>query len=107
MARRASGAAPARIGPATPLAVSGLLPPAVARRLRRLGLHTVRDLLFHVPRRYDDFSRPRSLRSLREAPPVEPVSSIVTIVELHTEQTFRRRIQKTTARLRDESGEGE
>jgi ATP-dependent DNA helicase RecG len=75
--------------------------------LGRLGLGSVRDLLFHLPRRYDDFSRPRSLRSLREDPPEGPVSSVVTVVELHTEQTYRRRVQKTTARLRDDSGEGE
>jgi ATP-dependent DNA helicase RecG len=67
----------------------------------------VRDLLFHLPRRYDDFTHPRSLRSLREDPPTEPVSSIVTVVEVHAEKTFRRRVEKTTARLRDASGEGE
>ncbi len=59
------------------------------------------------PRRYDDFTHPRSLRSLREDPPTEPVSSIVTVVEVHAEKTFRRRVEKTTARLRDASGEGE
>ena len=99
--------APTALTPDTPLARSGLLPPAAARRLGRLGLGSIRDLLFHLPRRYDDFSRPRSLRSLREDPPEGPVSSVVTVVELHTEQTFRRRVQKTTARLRDGSGEGE
>jgi len=100
-------AAPRALTLDTPLVSSGLLAPAAARRLLSIGLRTVRDLLFHLPRRYDDFSRPRSLRSLREDPPAEPVSSVVTIVELHTEQTFRRRVQKTTARLRDASGEGE
>ena len=94
-------------GPDTPLPRSGLVAPAQARRLARMGLHEVRDLLFHLPRRYDDFTHPRSLRSLREDPPAEPVSSTVTVIELHTEKTFRRRVEKTTARLRDGSGEGE
>jgi ATP-dependent DNA helicase RecG len=107
MPRATARVAPTALTLDTPLAGSGLLPPAAARRLGRLGLRTVRDLLFHLPRRYDDFSRPRSLRSLREDPPDDPVSSVVTVVELHTEQTFRRRVQKTTARLRDGSGEGE
>ena len=103
-----AGATPlAPPGPDTPLSRSGLVAPAQARRLSRLGLHQVRDLLFHLPRRYDDFTHPRSLRSLREDPPAQPVSSTVTVVELHTEKTFRRRVEKTTARLRDASGEGE
>ena len=43
--------------------------------LRRLGIDTVRDLLFHLPRRYDDFSQPMTLRELREQPPEGPVSA--------------------------------
>ncbi|HXR27193.1 MAG TPA: ATP-dependent DNA helicase RecG [Candidatus Baltobacteraceae bacterium] len=104
---RPAAAPPAPPGPDTPLARSGLVAPAQARRLARLGLQRTRDLLFHLPRRYDDFTHPRSLRSLREDPPQVPVSSTVTVVELHTERTFRRRVEKTTARLRDASGEGE
>ncbi|MFI5262101.1 MAG: ATP-dependent DNA helicase RecG [Candidatus Limnocylindrales bacterium] len=107
MPRSSGTAARAPVGMATPLARSGLVPPVMARRLARAGLHQVRDLLFHLPRRYDDFTKPRSLRSLREDPPATPVSSVVTIVDLHTDQTFRRRVEKTTARLRDDSGEGE
>jgi ATP-dependent DNA helicase RecG len=79
----------------------------MARRLARLGLVSVRDLLFHLPRRYDDFSRLVSLGSLRDQPPEGPVSARVTVVELQTQQTFRRRVQKTVARLQDASGEGE
>ncbi|HTS14805.1 MAG TPA: ATP-dependent DNA helicase RecG [Candidatus Sulfotelmatobacter sp.] len=110
MARSAAARPPARVSRPdldTPRARSGLVAPALAKRLARLGLLTVRDLLFHLPRRYDDFTHPRSLRSLREDPPDAPVSSTVTVVELHTERTFRRRVEKTTARLRDASGEGE
>ena len=111
MAGRSGGASAPRpgglLGPDSPLVGSRLVAPSVARQLRRLGLVTIRDLLFHLPRRYDDFSRPHSLRQLREQPPEEAVSAEVTVLELHTEQTFRRRVQKTVARLRDDSGEGE
>jgi ATP-dependent DNA helicase RecG len=79
----------------------------MARNLARLGLLTVRDLLFHFPRRYDDFSRPMTLRELRERPIDGPVSATVEIVELRVEQGFRRRVQRTVARLRDDTGEGE
>ena len=48
-----------------------------------------------------------TLRELREKPPEGPVSATVEIVDLRVEQGFRRRVQRTVARLRDETGEGE
>jgi ATP-dependent DNA helicase RecG len=48
-----------------------------------------------------------TLRELRERPPEGPVSATVEIVELRVEQGFRRRIQRTVARLSDDTGEGE
>ena len=48
-----------------------------------------------------------TLRQLRERPPEGPVSATVEIVELRVEQGFRRRIQRTVARLADDTGEGE
>jgi ATP-dependent DNA helicase RecG len=89
------------------LRLTGLVTRPMARHLERLELRTVRDLLFHFPRRYDDFSRPRTLRQLREAPPEGPVSATVEVVELRVEPGFRRRVQRTVARIRDETGEGE
>jgi ATP-dependent DNA helicase RecG len=40
--------------------------PKVAERLRKLGIDTVADLLFHLPARYQDRSRLRPLGELRE-----------------------------------------
>lgn len=90
-----------------PLVKAKAVSASIAARLRRLDVFTVRDLLFHLPRRYDDFSRPMTLRQLRERPPEGPVSATVEIVELRVEQGFRRRIQRTVARLADDTGEGE
>jgi len=91
-----------------PLVGSGLVPPRMAKLLRdRLGLGTVRDLIFHFPRRYDDFSRPMTLRELRERPPEGPASATVEISDLRVDPGFRRRVQRTVARLRDATGEGE
>ena len=85
-----------------------IVPSRVGTTLRsRLGLHTVRDLLFHLPRRHDDFSRPMTLRELREHAVEGPVSASVTVVDLQVEQGFRRRIQRTVARISDDTGEGE
>jgi ATP-dependent DNA helicase RecG len=80
---------------------------SAAARLRRLGIRRVRDLLFHLPRRYDDFSRTLTLRELRDHPPDGPASTVVTIVDLRVDPGFRRRVQRTVARLRDATGEGE
>src|SRR4051812_11418596 len=79
----------------------------MARNLRRMGIETVRDLVFHFPRRYNDFTRSMTLRQLGDKPPEGPVSATVEIVDLRVEQGFRRRIQRTVARLRDDTGEGE
>ncbi|CAN5706583.1 ATP-dependent DNA helicase RecG [soil metagenome] len=89
------------------LAKSGLVAPGMARNLARLGVISVRDLLFHLPRRYDDFSQPVTLRELRQKPPEAPVSAVVEIADLRVEAGFRRRVQRTIARVRDETGEGE
>jgi ATP-dependent DNA helicase RecG len=89
------------------LRASRLVTPRMASDLARLGLHTVRDLMFHFPRRYDDFSRPMTLRQLREQVVEGPVSATVEITDLRVEQGFRRRVQRTVARLRDDTGEGE
>jgi ATP-dependent DNA helicase RecG len=90
-----------------PIARARVVSPSIAARLRRLDVFTVRDLLFHLPRRYNDFSRPMTLRELRERPPEGPVSATVEVVDLRVEQGFRRRIQRTVARLKDATGEGE
>ncbi|HEV8516905.1 MAG TPA: ATP-dependent DNA helicase RecG [Candidatus Limnocylindrales bacterium] len=83
------------------------MPPAAARRLGRFGVKTAGDLLFHLPRRYDDVSELSTLAELRESAPEGPVAAAVEVVSIDVQQTFRRRIQKTIARLRDDTGEGE
>ena len=32
--------------------------PAFAKKFEKLGIHTVRDLLLHYPRRYIDYTKP-------------------------------------------------
>jgi ATP-dependent DNA helicase RecG len=58
-----------RIGPDTPIEESGLFGAGVLGRVGpRLGISTVRDLLFHLPRRYDDFSELSTIRDLMLLP---------------------------------------
>lgn len=50
-------APPAQITPASPITVLHGVGPKLAERLRRLGVHSVEDLLLHLPLRYQDRSR--------------------------------------------------
>jgi ATP-dependent DNA helicase RecG len=87
------------------LGESGLSAASVLKRAgRRLGWFTVRDLLFHLPRRYDDL---REMRELGQLPFVEDgtvVSARVRVEDVRVEPGFRRRTQRTIARLRDATG---
>jgi ATP-dependent DNA helicase RecG len=89
----------------TAIARSGLPgAPTVGRAGRRLGIQTVRDLLFHLPRRYDDLREMRRIGDLTWTPDGEMVSARVRVAELRVEPTFRRRIQRTLAELEDDTG---
>ena len=96
------------VGPDTPIGMSGIAGATVLRRVGpRLGIRTVRDLLFHLPRRYDDL---RELSSARELASVEEgtaASARLQVRGVRKEQTFRRRVERTTAYLGDDTGEVE
>ena len=62
MPRAAAGAEPLAERPVTRLHGVG---PGLAATLGRLGLHTVQDLLFHLPLRYEDRTRVVPIGSLR------------------------------------------
>jgi ATP-dependent DNA helicase RecG len=88
-----------------PIGRSGLPGAAsLARRGRRLGIERVRDLLFHFPRRYEDLREMRKLGELLFVPDGESISARVRVSELRVEASFRRRIQRTIARLEDSTG---
>ncbi|MEI8334243.1 MAG: DEAD/DEAH box helicase, partial [Chloroflexota bacterium] len=80
---------------------------SLARAARRLEIRTVRDLLFHLPRRYDDLRELRSIGELRWLADGTPVSARATVRGIRVEPTFRRRVQRTTAYLSDGTGEAE
>ncbi len=88
-----------------PLARSGLASGALLRRAGiRLGFYTVGDLLFHLPRRYDDLREMHRLGDLVRVEEGTVVSARVRVAELRVEPTFRRRVQRTMARLEDDTG---
>jgi ATP-dependent DNA helicase RecG len=88
-----------------PLAKSGMSGgPTLGRVGKRMGVNTVRDLLFHLPRRYDDLREMRKLGDLYLLEDGEVVSARVGVLDIHVEASFRRRIQRTIAVLEDETG---
>ncbi len=72
--------------------------------LARLGIDTVRDALWYLPFRYDDFS---DVRSLGELVPDEKQSARVTVAAIRVEPGFGRRPQRVIAQLTDDTGSAE
>ena len=74
--------------------------PRRAETLRRLGIHTVRDLLWYLPRRYE----PRAeLTTIAEARPATTVTLAVEVLEVKLAQLgYRRTLLR--AQARDRSG---
>jgi len=69
--------------------------------LKRLGIKTVRDLLFHFPSRYDDFSNEKDIAGVF---PGETVTVRGVIEKISVHRTFRKRMALTEAVVRDETG---
>ncbi len=91
---------------ATPLARSGLGAAALLRRAGiRLGWYDVRDLLFHLPRRYDDLRELSHLGDMVWAEEGTVVSARVRVEDVRVEASWRRRVQRTIAHLSDDTGE--
>ena len=56
---------PGGIGLESPVTMISGIGPAIAEKLERLGVKTIRDLLYLFPRRYDDFSNLRPINRLQ------------------------------------------
>lgn len=64
--------------PVTDLAGVG---PARARALHRLGIQYVRDILFHFPRKYEDFSTVTPIKDLEVGKPMTVLGTVTSIKE--------------------------
>ncbi|MDP3772479.1 MAG: ATP-dependent DNA helicase RecG [bacterium] len=80
--------------------------PRVSRKilpaLKRLGIATVRDLLFHLPMRYDDFSNEKMIGDVRLG---EQVSVAGMIRRVRVGRTAKKHMGLTEITLEDETGE--
>jgi len=75
--------------------------PAHARRLERLGVHTVGDLLYLFPRRYDDYSRLKTIDRLGYG---EEATIIGNIWEIQSRKARKRDITVVNAVVGDATG---
>lgn len=75
--------------------------PVYQKRLKRMGIKTVQDLLLHFPYRYDDFSK---ISLVAEVKAGEVFCVQGKILEIKTNRTWKRRMFLTNAILEDKSG---
>ncbi len=71
------------------------------KALNRLGIHTVRDLLYHFPSRYGDTASASSVNELVEG---ENATVYGKINKLETGKTYTGKLSKATATVSDETG---
>jgi ATP-dependent DNA helicase RecG len=74
---------------------------AQKQSLRKLGLKTVADVLYHFPARYTDTA---SLKNIRDLAPGEQASVYGTISNIKLGKGFRSRVAMATATITDETG---
>jgi ATP-dependent DNA helicase RecG len=85
----------------TPIEQIPRIGPQYQRRLKKLGIKTVQDLLFHFPYRYEDFS---NLVPILEVKAGQKVCVQGKILEIGNSKTWKKRMILTQAILKDNSG---
>ncbi|MBU1102561.1 ATP-dependent DNA helicase RecG [Patescibacteria group bacterium] len=85
----------------SPIQSIGRISPAYQKRLLKLGIKNLRDIFFHFPRRYDDFSNivPIAQLCLNETATIQG-----RIAEIKNIKTWRKRIYITEAFVQDSTG---
>jgi len=75
--------------------------PQFQKRLKKLGIKTLGDLLYHFPHRYEDFS---NLITISQAKQEGIFSFQAKILEIKNIRTFRKKMVLTQATVGDETG---
>src|ERR1700682_5387717 len=75
--------------------------PAYQKKLKRLGVHTVRDLLFYFPSRYDDFSEVITIDQVKVGETVCVQGKVITVEHSHSP---RRWLDVVEILIEDHSG---
>lgn len=86
----------------TPLAQLPGIGPQLQRKLKKLKLTTVRDLLFHFPHRYEDFS---NLINIGQVKIGQNCCLKGEVTRINTTRTWKKKMLLTEALVRDATGE--
>ncbi|MEW5869968.1 MAG: ATP-dependent DNA helicase RecG [Chloroflexota bacterium] len=84
-----------------PVSVLDGIGPRHAQTLERLGIRTLRDMLYHFPRRYDDYTRMKPINRLEYG---EEVTVIGTVQNVSTRSLKGGQLKLTEAIISDGSG---
>ena len=85
----------------TPIGQVPRIGTAYEAKLKKMGITQVRDLLFHFPRAYEDFSKITPVKDLKE----EKVYCVAgKLLEIQETRTYRKRVSMITAMVEDDSG---
>lgn len=84
-----------------PLTVVQGIGPRTAQTLERLGLQTLRDMLYYFPRRYDDYTRLKPINRLVYG---EEVTVIGTVQSVNTRSLHGGKMQRVEAIVTDGTG---
>lgn len=85
----------------TPVATLRMVGPIYAARLAKLGIHTVDELLMHIPFRYENYTLISKIVNLQAGEKVSIVGIITSFTNIYTKHG--KKIQK--AKVADETGE--
>jgi len=86
---------------ATPIKEIPRVGPQYQKKLKKMGIQTVRELLWHFPHRYEDFS---NIIPISEAKIGGVVCIRGEIMEIKNSRTWKKRMILTTALVKDETG---
>jgi ATP-dependent DNA helicase RecG len=84
-----------------PVTVLPRLYTAEAKRLARLGIETVRDLLLTLPYDWETYGAPAQVAGLDDG---KQATVVGTVTSISAKQSLRRRIKLTEATIRDDDG---
>jgi len=85
----------------TPIQNIPRITPTYIRRLIKLGVKTLRDLFYHFPHRYDDFSQIKTISELEEGEVVTIQGKITKVKNVHI---WKRKMNITEVHVEDQTG---
>jgi len=86
----------------TPIEELSKIGPQYQKRLKKLGIQTVQDIIFHFPHRYEDFSNVKNISQVKNG---ESSCLQGKILKIENSRTWKRRMTLTEAIVQDKTGE--